>query len=566
MGFQEVRRQGSLWDPRLAPLLAMLAVALCGLPAAWSSHWMWLDDPIVVGSKLWPPDSEFNLSLHAQGRESIAHGLYFKLLSLVLPLQPSWYYLTNYAAHVCVIGLAALVVWQSTRAGVATALCIFTAGFASTGPEVFLTLLKQELPMTLWMLVALLLVVRLTRLDPSRLRGTLVALSTVTFLSGTLGKENFLILPFGLAVGVMCTSWRARRLRLAGRFSAALLFASIGTVAVFTERYLVGSCGILDGTYTGKLFEFHPTLAASIERAKIYMFQAGDAIVLVVVAGVACASCVVAATYRNRDLTVAHVVAVTCAAAAVTQVVFNVFFLKFVQVYYLYPAAVLATVALACLWPAASEQVGAASGPARWTQFCRIGLTTVLVGTAAITLPTFGLRVYAQSAIPASEWRLMSAMANLPPYSLVLLGFPPEAEMIENSALLLDRVLGRGDITIETALSPNNTARLSEAYAERRPVYLAFVYEPGENVKVGVRGVTQNSRSENLALASAYGIESICPGTRETVGPWPFTVSRVYPSLPPILTIRFGYGWEVDRVIPPSTSLSECQPIIYLGR
>jgi hypothetical protein len=544
----------------------MLAVTLCGLPAAWNSHWMWLDDPIVVGSQLWPPDSEFNLSLHAQGRESIAHGLYFKLLSLVLPLQPSWYYLTNYAGHVCVIGLAALVVWQSTRAGVATVLCIFTAGLASTGPEVFLTLLKQELPMTLWILVALLMIVRLMRLDPSRLRKTLVALATATFLSGTLGKENFLILPFGLAAGVVCSAWMAPQLRLTGRLLAALLSTSIGTVAVFTERYLVGSCNILQGTYTGKLLELHPTLAGSFERAKIYVFQAGDAIVLVVVAVVGCAGCVVATTYRKRDLTTAHVVAITCAATAVTQVVLNVFFLKFVQVYYLYPAAVLATVAVACLWPAASEQVGAALGPARWTRFTRICLMTVMLGTSSITLPTFALRVYAQNAIPASEWRLMRAMADLPPYSLVLLEFPPDAEMIKNSALLLDRVLGRRDITIETAFSPSNTGRLSEAYAERRPVYLAFVYEPGENVKVGIRGVTQNSRTENLALATSYGIGRICPGPRETVGPWQFTVSRVYPSLPPILTIRLGYGWEVDRVIPPSTSLSGCQPVLYSDR
>jgi hypothetical protein len=160
----------------------------------------------------------------------------------------------------------------------------------------------------------------------------------------------------------------------------------------------------------------------------------------------------------------------------------------------------------------------------------------------------------------------MSAMADLPPYSLVLLGFPPEAEMIENSALLLDRVLGRGDITIETAFSPSNTARLWAAYAERRPVYLAFVYEPGENVKVGIRGVSQKSRTENLALAASYGIGRICPGPRETVGPWPFKVLRVYPSLPPILTIRFGYGWEVDRVIPPSTSYSACEPVLYSDR
>jgi hypothetical protein len=539
-------------------VLALLVVTLCGLPAVWNSHWMWIDDQMVVGSQLWPPDSIFNQSWHAQGREFIAHGLYFKLLSLVFPLQPFWYYLANYVTHVCVVGLAAWVVWRATRSGTATALCALTAGLASTGPEVFLTLLKQELQMTLWLLVALLVLQRLVRPDRFRPTGTLVALAVATFLSGTLGKENFVILPAGLAGGLVCAALTAPRLRLPGRLFAAVFATSIGTAAVFVERHLLGTRSIAEGAYTGSLFVFHPTLAASLERARIYGFQAGDAMALVTVAAVACVGCVVAAIFRKRDLTTAQAVAITCAAAAVTQVVFNVVFLSFVQIYYLYPAAILGTVALACLWPAASEHIGAASGPARGKRFCRTGLTAVLVSTAMLTLPTFALRLYAQNVIPALEWRLITAIAAMPPHSLVLLGFPPDAEMIGNTSVLLQRALGRSDITIESAFDTNKAARLSEAHAERRPVFLAFVYDPGENWKVGVRGVAQKSRTEILALAAAHGIGRVCPDLRETLEPWPITVSRVYPSLPPILTIRFGYGWELDRLPPPSLAISGC--------
>jgi hypothetical protein len=70
---------------------------------------------------------------------------------------------------------------------------------------------------------------------------------------------------------------------------------------------------------------------------------------------------------------------------------------------------------------------------------------------------------------------------------------------------------------------------------------LAFVYEPGENWKVGVRGLAQRSRAEILAQASAHRISQICPCLQEILGPWLITVSRVVPSLPPIMTIRFGY-------------------------
>ena len=375
--------QQSHWggsDPRRLTVLALLAVSLCGLPAVWNSQWMWIDDQIVVGEQLWPPESTFNQSYHEMGREYIAHGLYFKLLSLVLPLQPFWYYFVNYLLHVYVIGLAAWIVWQATRSGAATALCMLTAGFASTGPEVFLTLLKNELQMTLWLLVALLLVQRVMRTERPRYTWTLVALAAATFLSGMLGKENFVILPVGLAGGLVCVALTARRLKLARRLLTAVLSASIGAAAVFVERYLSGTFSIADGSYTGSLIVFPPTLAGSLERARLYEFQAGDAMVLAIVAALACGGCIMAAALRNRDLTHAQTVAITCAAAAATQVVFSLVFLSCVQVYYLYPAAILGAVALACLWPTGSAQRGVGSGPARWTRCCRAGLAAVRIG------------------------------------------------------------------------------------------------------------------------------------------------------------------------------------------
>ena len=58
---------------------------------------MWIDDQIVVGSQLWPPDSILNRSSHAQGRRVDRSRRVLKLLSLVFPLQPLWYYLASYA-------------------------------------------------------------------------------------------------------------------------------------------------------------------------------------------------------------------------------------------------------------------------------------------------------------------------------------------------------------------------------------------------------------------------------------------------------------------------------------
>ena len=534
--------------------MALTVVTLCGLPAVWNSQWMWIDDQIVVGGQLWPPESALNQSYHSMGREYIGHGLYLKLLSYVFPLQPFWYYSTNYLLHVCVIGLATWIVWQATRSAVAAVLCTLTAGFASTGPEVFLTLFKHELPMTLWLLVALLLVQDLMRTERRRCTGTLVALAGATFLSGILGKENFVVLPIGLAGGLICAALITRRPKLPGHLFAAVLFTFIGAVAVFVERYLVGAYSIADGGYTGSLFVFHPTLATSLERARLYEFQAGDVVALVIIAALACGGSLIVATLRKRGLTAAQIVSITCAVAAATQVLFSLVFLSWVQVYYLYPAAILTTISLGCLWPAGSPQ----SGSIRGILFCRFGLSAVLVATMILTLPTFALRLYAQNAVQTLEWRLITAIGTMPPHSLVLLGFPPDAEMIENTGLLLRRVLDRSDITLGSAFDPGTATQLSKAYTERRPVFLAFVHSPSGNSKIGGRGIAQKSRTEILTMAAANGIEYVCPDLQETLGPWEITVTRVDFKLPPIMTIRFGYGWELDRLLPPSVAVPGC--------
>jgi hypothetical protein len=555
--------QQSHWrssDLRTLTALALVVVSLCGLPAVWNSQWMWIDDQIIVGGQLWPPESALNQSYHAMGRDYIAHGLYLKLLSFVFPLQPFWYYLTNYLLHLCVIGLATWIVWQTTRSEAATLLCTLTAGFASTGPEVFLTLFKDELQMTLWLLVAVLLVQGLMRTEQFRCTGTMVALAAATFLSGMLGKENFVILPIGLAGGLICTTLMARRLQLPGRLFAAVVSTFIGATAVFVERYLVGTYSIADGGYTGSLFVYRPTLAATLERARIYQFQAGDVMALAIIAALACGGSIITASLRKRAITSAQIVAIACAVAAATQVLFNLLFLSWAQVYYLYPAAILAAVSLACLWPAGSSQSGATRG----LQFCRAGLSTVLLSTVILTLPTFALRLYAQNAVQALEWRLITAIGATPPHSLVLLGFRPEAEMIENVGVLLDRVLGRSDITVGSAFDPGTAAHLSKAYAERRPAFLAFVHSHSSNSTIGGRGIAQRSRAEILALAAANGIDRVCPELLETMEPREITSTRVHFKLPPIVTIRFGYGWELDRLLPPSLALSGCGPAAQL--
>jgi hypothetical protein len=513
---------------------------------------MWLDDQMIVGSQLWPPDSIVNRSLHAKGREYIAHGLYFKLLSFILPLRPFWYYLVNYLMHLGVIGLAGWVVWRASRSRLPTTLAILTAGFASTGPEVFLTLMKLELPMMLWLLISVLLLQRLLRADRGRPVGLLAVLVVTSFLSGTLGKETFVILPAGLIAALVASVLARSPPAMAARLFAAVGATCLGVVAVFVERHLLGVRSIAAGGYTGKLLVLHPTLAASLERANIYAYQAGDVLLLTGVAAVLCVGCVVVASFRKRGLSAAQAVAITCGAAASAQVAFNIVLLDAAAVYYLYPAGILSAVTLACLWPAE------AGGPRRLKQVGRAGLAVVLAGTAILTLPTFVLRVYFQSAIPATEWHLIRVVAAVPPHSIVLLPFAPKAEMIGNTSVLAQYALGRSGLDVRSALGPDTAARVARARAAGRPVFVAFVYDFGENWMVGVRDAAQKTRAETLVLLARHGLSPLCRDRGGALGPFSVTVSRVMLAWPPILNIRFGVGWELDRLPGSSAATSGC--------
>ena len=516
---------------------------------------MWLDDPMIVGAELWPPNSPVNQGYHAAGREYVAHGLYFKLLSLVFPLHPFWYYLVNYITQVCVVCLAALLVWRTTRSATITCLAALAVGFASTGPEVFLTLFKLELPMTLWVLVALLVLQRLLTAGPGRFGARMGAMALATFLAGTRGKENFVILLAGLAGTLVASAVLARPPRVVlGRLAGAVFAASIGAAAVFMERRWLGTSSVADGTYTGRLIEFSPTLAASRQHMEVYWFHADEPILLATVAAVAILVRVCLAGFRKRGLSSSEILACVCAAAAMAQVVFDVVFLKQVLIYYLYPASVFGAIALACLWPTVARGVKLAPIYFVSSLSWRIGLAAFLIGITALNLPIFALRLYVQSAIPAIEWRLLSAIAATPPHSLVLLGFPGATEMVTESHILFQHALGRSDISIGSAFDSNVAELRAKASADQRQVVLAFVDEPGENWKIGLRGVGQKSRAEILALAAANGIDVVCPLDHEALGPHLITVPAVFLPLFPMMPIHFGYGWELDRLPAPGAN------------
>jgi hypothetical protein len=129
----------------------------------------------------------------------------------------------------------------------------------------------------------------------------------------------------------------------------------------------------------------------------------------------------------------------------------------------------------------------------------------------------------------------------------VLLAFPPEAEMVDNTRVLTRYALNRPDLDVRSALATDTMAQVEASQAAGRPVFLGFVYDFGQNAVAGVRGVAHKTRAETLTLVASHGIANISPEQAGTLGPWKVTVSPILLKWPPLLQFRFGYGWELDR-------------------
>jgi hypothetical protein len=531
-------------------VIVCLVVLGVGLPAVVNSHWNLLDNEFVIDQLLWPPNSAGNYSQHGQGREFIATGLYLRLLWLILPLQPIWYYLTNFLLHFLVIAVVFTIVYRATKSGIVALIASLVAALASTGPEVFLTLLKQELPMMLAIILALLIVQRMlegrSRANQSDLYVRLPALTVLTFVAATWGKETFVILPIGLMAALTlcamsCAISQTTVLRSPqfNVLASATAFSVIGAALVFLERRLVGVRGITSGTYTLDILDFSPSWSALMARLFNYGIHDWDVLMIFCLAVTLTALSAVNSLIRRQPLSDSQLISVIAATAAAAQLVFTLVFINSVQHYYFYPVPILSAVAIGCLWPSWSAA----------NDFCgrllrnvgRLGTAAAAV-TTALAVPTFASRVYVQTVVPGMEWKMLEAIAALPPNALVLLGWRPRAEMVSNAAMMVNKVLERPDIQVAAGINPAASHLVAQAKADHRPAFVAFVYQTaGDNQRFGLRETDPPSRAENLSALAANGVS---PGASVRS----FNMVPIRFLTPRWRRFTFTYDWELDRL------------------
>jgi hypothetical protein len=139
-------------------------------------------------------------------------------------------------------------------------------------------------------------------------------------------------------------------------------------------------------------------------------------------------------------------------------------------------------------------------------------------------------------------WKMLEAIAALPPNALVLLGWGPRAEMVSNAAMMVNNVLERPDIQVTAGINPAASHLVAQAKADHRPAFVAFVYQTaGDNWRLGLRETDPPSRAENL---SAFAGNGVSPGASVSG----FNMVPIRFLTPRWRRFTFTYDWELDRL------------------
>jgi hypothetical protein len=477
-------------------------VLLIPIPLVIHAHWMLLDDQLIVDQRLWPLGSQWNDIFHRMGRDALAYGVYYKLLSLAAHLHAQRYYLANYSFYAGTVALLSLVVWSTTRDAVLAALAGLAAALASPGPEVFMTLFKTEEQMMFFVALFLFLM--------SRARPIPILMAAIASLSIVFGKETAVPLfaggLVGLLIWVLSPDARAED---ACRSIGAIL---TGIALAFVYRYAVGVKSPTAGSYTGSLLILKDT--ASIWFAtKFYLFYTSDVFALLTVGFL-----VGLVALIRREGSPAGFFVLGAAAAVAT---FYIALINFLQIYYIYPIGLLAPVAIACLAPK--------------VRALRIATIAALASGVIASAPEYCNRLFAFHYLPAAEYRIMAAIAGLPKGVTVAIPYAPDSEMSSNIGILMRDLWHREDIRFETGAAPGAQ-------------YLLVLSEDPRSWRIGGRGIPNRTPEPSDEWRRKFAVGPLVASGGETLKLWvPLRIVLLF-GLPTAGFADLIFGWEIFKI------------------
>ena len=520
--------------PAAGHLAALLTGLLLAAPAVFAARWQILDDGLILSHAFAERDSPMNQVFRDSGRNYYGHGLYFAAQGAAFGHEVRGYYAV---AALIFAGTCWLVFAVGRGCGAPPAVALLaTAAFAlsSPVPENLYSLFKLEPRLTFLLLLSLYGLLGFVRSSGRWRRAGALALSGASLVACPLfGKETFvLVAPAAVGAAVVCLPFMRRADPALKR--GVLLYAGLTLLAVgayvATDR-LMGVKRLSEGTYTGQLVRLTADRAELREKARTIRRDVYDVPAL---AALALATSLVGWVVAWRRGAGLHTfVGLVCALYAVLSLAFLVVGVRWLQVYYFYPPAALAVVAVAAGWPAAG------AGP-RWLRTA--AGCALLAGVA--WAGSYGAFMNYNRATALRLWetvndRALSAMAALPPGSRVYTNYPKDHEAHGNMRVILREIYQRPDFLTDSICGPDLRQKPA-------PGDYVFVRYAGENSR------DPGGRDLPAPTLAAIGTDLAKLGVPlESVGYFEVKKSRLYF---PSLRARFEYrtGWVAYRVVGPS--------------
>ncbi len=527
--------------------IGLVVVLITDFKNVLSMHWHWLDSHHVIGSQLWHPQSDLVRIGASMGRDWTGFELFYHLLTLIIPINNDtgmiWQYIVNYGFHFSSIAMSGIIVKTVTFNYTFTFGTMLAIALASSGPEVFLTLVKNEVQGTFWILCACqLFIMDIARVVTQRYRRILIRVVMVLcgFLAtGFLGKEPLVL--FWVALIGTLIMLHLMGFHLSGIDERGVLhsvsYGGAGVVLYWIYRVVIGVANPLAGSYSSKFLQV-PSLERTIHHLGVYIIYSQDIIIFTAMAALLILFAIVRGATGALEILLKDFIAMSLGVFSILYCIFYITMSGSVQFYYLYPVSFGAIIGGFILLTPRGQSTGLG------------GRFTHMVVLAAIAYAVmFGAtRWFSRSAsvvlVTSAVHTLVQNIAKLPHNSVVLLPFAKTDERLASLPVLLRVIHGRPDLQF-IGLSEINEFKNNKNSFNCNNIKVVSLIKAPSNFLVGTRDLTSWENSGLTGEIEKEVSPTISPRA-ESIGSRRTWVAR-FIVIPPLVDVRRNdIAWQAD--------------------
>lgn len=415
--------------------------------------WNWLDSHWVINQAISRPDFWTYNEYETLGRDFSGYSLFYQTSHRIYGVDSEygalWQYVVNYAIHALIIIGTSVLLLQHIPSRVSALFSLLLITLQSSGPEVYLSHIKNEHFGTLWIILICIITTYGYRFGNhiSFLKHFLIAVSVLActaFSIGFLGKEPFIVFVIAVLLSrlviPLLTKQSIIRVTPVDKYILSMV---AGSLIYFAYRTITGVKLPFEGSYSSMLLS--ASFLDSIYTFQLYLFHSIDIILLILVAHFLLIYAYF--TYQSvpgfdvSSLYICH----TCALFSSLYVVFYVFFIRYAGPYYLYPAAVTSIISMAVLLesPMLSEL--------RKSRVLRLLFLCFLTILLLFTLSRWLSRSIAMVSVTQSVNHISLIISRTPANTRILLHpFKRSDDRVGGLHILMTHIYQRNDIIFQS--------------------------------------------------------------------------------------------------------------------